>query len=482
VALLPRLVWPFLFAVLGLYAAHVLLGFGGDGFGLVIYTALMFAAAAACLVRAAYVRREALAWCAMGIGLLLFAVGDLYWSLALADLEEPPYPSLSDIGWIAWYPFAAASLILLVRERFPRAARVQWLDGAVAGIGVAAFGTALFAGRLVGSSIGDSLAATLTNLAYPIGDLLLIGVCVCGLAVSGWCPGRGWMLICAGVAVGAIADFWYLWQIVQDTYEEGTPVDILWPASTLLIACAAWQPRAQRAPFTGRRVLGVSAVVSLAAVALLVWDHFAALHQLAIWLAACTLVAVVLRTWLTFSDYVDLLQRTSHDAHTDPLTGLPNRRQLMTDLDEALGAAGRRPRALVLIDLNRFKNYNDTFGHAAGDELLRRVAGRLTAAVDEHGGAYRMGGDEFCVIVETGADELPRHIEALSAACSETTDGVHVDAAAGAVMLPTEATTPDVALRIADERMYAQKEPREGAAGSSVRRRSRATHDPYALA
>src|SRR3954451_8363036 len=101
-------------------------------------------------------------------------------------------------------------------------------------------------------------------------------------------------------------------------------------------------------------------------------------------------------------------------ATTDGLTGLGNRRKLLRDLDRHLkGANGDRAAVLTLFDLNGFKNYNDAFGHPAGDALLVRLGGALAGAVAAFDGtAYRPGGDEFCVIA--GAD---RQHEVEQAAC-----------------------------------------------------------------
>ena len=94
-----------------------------------------------------------------------------------------------------------------------------------------------------------------------------------------------------------------------------------------------------------------------------------------------------------------LAAAAGHDARTDALTGLGNRRALTDDLAAALGGSGSQPElAVALFDLDGFKQYNDTFGHPAGDALLSRLGERLFDLVAGSGRAYRMGGDEFCVL------------------------------------------------------------------------------------
>ena len=82
---------------------------------------------------------------------------------------------------------------------------------------------------------------------------------------------------------------------------------------------------------------------------------------------------------------------------TDALTGLGNRRRLLTDLDEVLEPT-TPPTLLVIFDLDGFKGYNDSFGHPAGDALLARLGRKLGRVRGDRGGAYRLGGDEFCVL------------------------------------------------------------------------------------
>lgn len=145
----------------------------------------------------------------------------------------------------------------------------------------------------------------------------------------------------------------------------------------------------------------------------------------------------------------------------DELTGLSNRRSLLIDLESLLGARSNGESELLLFDLDGFKAYNDTFGHPAGDALLSRLARRLGQTVQGNGGrAYRMGGDEFCVLAPARSSGSVSLAEAAVAALAEHGDGFTVTASHGSVLLPTEARSPAAALRKADQRMYAQKNTR----------------------
>jgi diguanylate cyclase (GGDEF)-like protein len=160
-----------------------------------------------------------------------------------------------------------------------------------------------------------------------------------------------------------------------------------------------------------------------------------------------------------------LARKKGEEARTDALTNLRNRRALASDLDSALAEPTRsRELLLAMFDLDGFKLYNDTFGHPAGDALLHRLGGRLAAAVTEHSGtAYRMGGDEFCILARSSPDTVEKLLDDALTALQDSGEGWHVGCSQGAVWIPSEAATESQALKLADERMYASKAGRSSA-------------------
>ena len=143
------------------------------------------------------------------------------------------------------------------------------------------------------------------------------------------------------------------------------------------------------------------------------------------------------------------------DAMTDALTGLGNRRKLFADMEGGFGALDRRePLAVGMFDLDGFKQYNDTFGHPAGDALLARLGTRLVAVVGDRGTAYRIGGDEFVII--TPEDDGERALEAAQAALSERGAGFAVGCSRGSARI-LSGITLEQALHVADQRLYANK-------------------------
>jgi diguanylate cyclase (GGDEF)-like protein len=152
------------------------------------------------------------------------------------------------------------------------------------------------------------------------------------------------------------------------------------------------------------------------------------------------------------------------EARTDPLTGLGNRRALASNLTDVVAA--RSPSGEVLLamfDLDGFKQYNDSFGHAEGDALLKRVGGRLGIVVADLGSAYRLGGDEFCMVARSTPEAAGQLLEDATNALTEAGEDWRIGCSHGAVWIPSEAATESQALKLADERMYANKASRASA-------------------
>ncbi|HEX8052660.1 MAG TPA: diguanylate cyclase [Thermoleophilaceae bacterium] len=463
------------FLALAGYALHVGVGLGGDGmepfFSDYVYNGLVLVATASCLVRAVRVRARRAAWACLGAGLLSWAFADLYNTFYLAKLEEPPYPSLSDAFWLAFYPMTYVALVLLVRERMKEARASLWLDGIVAALAVCAVGEVLVFSPMAQASLEGGLSTPIevaTDLAYPIGDMLMLSLVVVVFSLTAWRPGRAWTMIGLGLAAMAAGDGVYLYQASQGTYVEGTILDAMWPAATLLVGFAAWEPSRRTGDeidLSGWRMLVLPVLFALPSLGVLVYDHWTEVDGAAVLLATVCMLAVIVRTAMTFGENMRMLTTSRREAHTDALTGLGNRRRLMADLDREMELAGpHSPRALGLFDLDGFKRYNDNFGHPAGDALLARLGRALREAVEPEARAYRLGGDEFCVLGAADANAAAALVATATAALSEQGQGFFVTASHGLVLLPLEAQDASAAMQIADQRLYGQKGSRRSSA------------------
>jgi two-component system cell cycle response regulator len=450
------------FVALAAFALHAGFGLGGrelDGFfNDWVYDGLIVASALGCLLRAVLVRQERLAWLALAGGLVAWSAAEILSTVWINRLSNPPYPSIADGLYLLFYPGAYGALIVLFRGRMAEARASLWLDGLIAALAVAIAGE-LFVFHSILAAEQGSLPAVATDLAYPLGDLVMLALVIGVFALTGWRPGRAWSLIGGGLAAMATADVIYAYQAAHGTYVEGRVLDALWPAATLLVASAAWQPpRAVRINLSGWRVLVVPSVFAISAIAALVYEAVWHTDPVAVVLAALTLLAATARAALTFRENLRMLERTTRESLTDALTGLANRRKLLADLDRAMTTAGSEATSLVLFDLDGFKGYNDSFGHPAGDSLLVRMGRRLAAATAPYGSSYRLGGDEFAALLNT--DDARVAVAAALEALTEQGDGFEVSSSHGVVRLGMEAADSQAALQVADQRLYTGKKSR----------------------
>lgn len=408
---------------------------------------------------------ERLPWLLLGLGLGLWAAGDILYSFTATDAEFAPFPAPSDYLYLVAYPVMAAGLVVLARRRLPRPRLVVWIDGAVVALCVTAATLAVMSQALAVAWDEDTLA-TAVLLGLPIGNALLLGLVAGVLALSGGVPPRGVGLLAVGLCAVAVADL----VSTHDTLVgAGSAVNIvsgLWPAGGLLVAAAAWQPAVAVDPHALDRLrsLYMPLVAALAALGIMVADHFLGIAHLPYALAAAAVLAVVARAALALTDSLRRLAGSRTEARTDALTGLGNRRQLLDDLTEATADATPAPRVLLLLDLDGFKQYNDTNGHPAGDALLATLGAALRAAVATCGTAYRLGGDEFCVLATPDVTDIDGLAADARDALSHVGDDGRVSASCGAVTVGLDARTPAEALQVADERLYSDKNGRRAGA------------------
>ncbi len=457
------------------HVAHGQLGLGGrgaNGFAYNwVYDGVIMGSALACIARAALIREDRLPWLMIGAALAFDALGEIYYTFAFGDSANPPTPSLADALYLLYYPFAYAGLVLLARGRLERLNPSTWLDGAIAAVTAAAVLAAVAFEPIIGAATKGDPAAVATNLAYPVGDLILLALVVGMFALSGWRPGQEWLLLGASMALVSIADTAYLYQSVKGTYVVGGILDSLWIGSALAAGFAAFRPRGSDTTprFEGRRLMALPGICALTSLAILLYGGFHHVSAIGLAIAAVAVLLVFARGAWTYHENVLLLDSSRRDARTDALTGLGNRRAMSNELERFLAnGLDSQPGVLVMFDLDGFKIYNDRFGHIAGDTLLAHLGRQLRESVDGIGEAFRLGGDEFCVLLRCDPSTADRHIAAAVAALCADGEGFSVRTSYGKVDIPAEAHAITMALKIADDRMYDQKGMRRGGAGQQT--------------
>ncbi len=169
------------------------------------------------------------------LGVLAWSLGEVYYTVVLWDAEVIAIPSPADIGYLLLPPLVLAGIVLLLRARAREVPRTLWVDGVIAALAVGALSAALVFETVLANVEGNA-AAVATNLAYPLGDLVLLGLIVGALAGTGWRLDRTWMLLAIGVSTFWLADSLYLVKTVEGTFVSGGPIDTGWWAGLLLIA------------------------------------------------------------------------------------------------------------------------------------------------------------------------------------------------------------------------------------------------------
>lgn len=426
-----------------------------------VYDAVIVSAGLACLLRAwdAGAGRERAAWLLIAAAVLSWAGAEIYWTAQIDGNPTAPYPSPADIGYLAFYPLAAAGLVLLVTSSAQQLDWRLWVDGLIAALGTAALGAAIVFEFVVERTSGSALEVA-TTLAYPLGDIAMLSLVIGVVALTRWRPGITWTLLLLGLGTMAFADIAYTLQTNGVGVLDGNWVEPFYLLAAAFIGAVAWQRAIAaiqpEARFEGWRELMVPAFFAVVMIGLFGMQYFDRASGLTTILWTATMLAVLARLGISVRENKRLLEL----VRTDQLTGLGNHGRMQVDLDTRFQHAAERPLTLVLLDLNGFKRYNDTFGHPAGNEMLTRLGGRLKAAVGEDGSAYRIGGDEFVVLIDCEAERHDAVSKRAAEALTERGKGFEVGAAWGKVAIPGEADTPAEAMQLADVRMYAQKESR----------------------
>lgn len=466
-------------------------------------------------------------WVSIGLGISAAALGDLLWALQELVLFTDPFPSIADLFYLLFIPFFLIGFYFLARAPLVRRSSVRLdLDALILISAGAVVSWYIFFAPLISDSSGSRLDL-LVSLAYPALDLVLFSLMVLVvLRPDGW-TGPGSILFMLGLLCFLAADVAYTLLVAASVYTTGHPIDVLWVLSTVLFALAVWADRSYsedtssaKSPVTSWTLYLPYAAIAVC-YALLLLSHPNAGREavlaytgvlfgttfvtcLVVWRQVLTLrdnqkLSRALRSQndrleervqarthelkQTNGELLELSQtleqkvqeRTSeleasrlklaHQARHDILTGLPNRAALEEQLHLAVSLVTQEDRSLCLffIDLDGFKQVNDTFGHDVGDNLLREVAVRLRRSLRHGDVVARLGGDEFVVLLP--ALEHPHHAERLASKLLEMLKEpfvidervITIGASIGVSLLPQDAADMAALQRHADIAMYQAK-------------------------
>ncbi|HEY2503362.1 MAG TPA: diguanylate cyclase [Mycobacterium sp.] len=416
------------------------------------------------------VGRRRFGWLALATGLLGWAVGEVIWAVydVRPEFDHAVHPAAAEIVLVL-YPVGAFASLVLLTDRIHRIRQLV-LDGVIVASSLFVASWVFVLRKL----IHEGSSSQLTTFAHIFADVVVITLALVMLSRAR--PGRrpSLNLLAGGIATIGVADIVIVFQTGVGSYHTGDLVDVTRVAGLGMVALAALSSvhEAPTAPTQGaitsrvRVWLPYLPLVLAAAIGL---RH--TLRELGPGPMTAALgilvVAVLARQLVVLVENQALLSEVAREAFRDSLTGLANRAHFIQRLEQAV--ANRRhdgePIAVLCLDLDNFKLVNDALGHPAGDELLVRIAGRITAALGETGTVARLGGDEFAVLIEGSVEESQaaahRVLESFTAAIVIDGVPVAVRPSIGFTVATTASScSVDQMLRHADLAMYAAK--REG--------------------
>ncbi len=374
--------------------------------------------------------RHRLGWGLMSASAIAWGCGQLVWDwYELIAGVSAPFPSPADAGYLLAVPLAIAGVLSfpIAYER-ARSMLHTLLDGMLiaAALLLVSWDTVLGAVYRAGS--GDALG-TVLGIAYPVSDVAIITMLLVRVGRS---PRRGrlaLLLLAAGLATIAVSDSSFAYFTATNTFNSGNVLDAGWVAGYLLVALAAVHagshPVREAPPLTvaSRPLQYLPYPPVAAALGVIIAQRVTsdAIDVFTFWTMLAIVVFVLVRQYLALGANVRLVgslaareREMAYQAHHDALTGLPNRGYFQESVRVALQHHDQEAGgcAVLFIDLDDFKQINDTAGHATGDRVLRLVAGRIRANLRPDDVAARLGGDEFAVLVENPRDQ--QQLEAMA--------------------------------------------------------------------
>ena len=411
------------------------------------------------------------AWWTMGVGLLLFSVATVVHLVHLHYLSGVFGSTPRDSVYLVSYLAIAVATALMMQQSFgPRANSVR-LDGLIAGLAFGALASMYWFKKTIEVS-GRPLVGEL-NIFNPILVMVLLVLVIAGLA-----PKRFQMdLLTSTQFIGFLAfftgDIVSLTTIASTSVVIGDAVRASLPIGMCCLSLAAWpqedrREESRRHRMSARGLNLMPVVCGALSTTILGVSLVKPMPAATSFLALGSLSLVILRMTITQGEVRELGKTNFDEARTDHVTGLANRRGFLEDGESKLAnLVSTQQLGIVLIDLDGFKEVNDSIGHAYGDELLKVIGQRFANKIADRGSIARIGGDEFAYTFVIDEDKDPvtsANDLAWTLSNPVSLDGtkVRVSASIGVAIFPDHGATHAELLRSADVAMYEAKRSHGG--------------------
>lgn len=339
-------------------------------------------------------------WLFMTGGVVANSLADVVYAVHDQRLHPIPNPGPSDVFYLVSYASFIIGVLLFTRARGVRPRASLRLDGFIAAAALASLVSFIWFNPLAARGAGT--LRIVVDLAYPLLDLVMLMLLATALAPRRYRPTWTMGLLLGGVVWLLLGDVMHVTQIATNSVHAVSFTDFTFIVGVWLMGLSASvhdrrvasrHPRRTEASLSVAAIPVLSGIIAISVIAACwAWNRPPEVGAIAL------LALVMVRMWLALREERRLVLSSSHDARTDSLTGLANRRQLFERIEELLEGAEALGVGIILIDLDGFKEVNDDIGHAAGDELLRIISQRFTCRLANRGHLARLGGDEFAVV------------------------------------------------------------------------------------
>ncbi len=311
--------------------------------------------------RALRVQEQRLGWRVIAAGIVSYSTGSLLWYNWFEHLADPPIPSASDALWLLFYPVSMVGIFLLIRGERPNASAVIRIQAAMIGGAVGAIGVVLVFIPILLKASGSPPAVS-TELAYPLGDLLLAAMVIAAWRLRDWRLDLRWGLLSAGFLLLAVSDSLYGLAVARGFPIAGEVVNVLYLVAFATLGLAAWAPS----------------------------------HAAPVGSACCERAGIE-------AELAELRER----AYRDRLTGLPNG----LALEEKLRThEDTMPFSVLALDFDGMREANNLFkSYRKGGDVLIAAVGRALAGLVSNGefvAREHTAGDEFAVLIPARTRKL----------------------------------------------------------------------------